>query len=369
MNKIILAILSLFLCINSCVAQDLPIEDGPFYAKGVVQKIIEQTRNKELEKVMMSDQVRQVLDIKILTGKLKGQSVNVENYLSQNPAYDINLSQGDRVLLEIDESAEDYTINIANKDRSPILMVTLGLFFLSLLVVGGYKGLNSLLSIIITSCLVFFILIPAFLNGVSPVPITIGIAIISTLLTMFIIGGINIKSLSASIGTILSLVGAGVLSSVVISVASLKGLYSHEAILLWSSNPNLNFSGILTSAMIIAALGAVMDVGMSIASCISEIKDSRGDFGFNELFKSGMNVGKDIIGTMSNTLIFAYLGGSMPLLLLSVSIPFNKFINLNSVVTEISAALIGSIAIVCCVPITAAVTAYLIHRQEMKKSI
>lgn len=365
MNKIVLIIFTLVLSINNVLAQDLPGGTSTFYAKGVVQEVISEKNNKELEQALMTEQVMQLLHIKILTGELKGQEVNVENYIGSNPAYDIDVKKGDRVLLEIDEDNEAYTVNVTAKDRSPIIAMVLGVFFLSLLLVGGYKGLNSLLSILITSGLVFFVLIPTFLNGFAPIPITIAIAVLSTLLTMFIVGGVNMKSLAASLGTIISLVGAGVLSMLTIHMASLKGLYSHEAMILWSSMPELNFKGILTSAMIIAALGAAMDVGMSIASCINEVKDSRDDFGFHDLFKSGMNVGKDIIGTMSNTLIFAYLGGSMPLLLLSANISFDKFINLNSVATEVLAALIGSIAIVGCVPVTAVITAYFITRKKL----
>ena len=118
--------------------------------------------------------------------------------------------------------------------------------------------------------------------------------------------------------------------------------------------------------MILATLGAVMDVAMSIASTINEIYTLDNSKKVYELFHSGMNVGRDIIGTMANTLILVYLGGALPLLLLSSNIDMQKFINLNQVVTEISAALIGSCAIVICVPITAIVASNLIKNQGTK---
>ena len=114
--------------------------------------------------------------------------------------------------------------------------------------------------------------------------------------------------------------------------------------------------------MMLATLGAVMDVGMSIASTINEIYTLDNTKTVKELFTSGMNVGKDIIGTMANTLILVYLGGSLPLLLLASNIDLQKFFNLNQVVTEIASALIGSCAIVLCVPITAFVASELIKR-------
>ena len=107
----------------------------------------------------------------------------------------------------------------------------------------------------------------------------------------------------------------------------------------------------------LATLGAVMDTSMSIASSINEFYNINSDLKYKELFLSGMNVGKDIIGTMANTLILVYLGSSLPLVLLSQNIDLQKFFNLNQVVTEISSAIIGSIALVVCVPITAIIAA------------
>ena len=118
--------------------------------------------------------------------------------------------------------------------------------------------------------------------------------------------------------------------------------------------------------MMLATLGAVMDVAMSIASTINEIYVIDNTKTVKELFVSGMNVGRDIIGTMANTLILVYLGGSLPLLLLASNIDLQKFINLNQVVTEIASALIGSCAIVICVPITALVAANLVKKVVIK---
>ena len=118
--------------------------------------------------------------------------------------------------------------------------------------------------------------------------------------------------------------------------------------------------------MILATLGAVMDVAMSISSTINEIYEIDKTKGIKDLFVSGMNVGKDIIGTMANTLILVYMGGSLPLLLLAENIDMQKFINLNQVVTETASALIGSIAIVICVPITALVASQMIKCAKNK---
>ena len=146
--------------------------------------------------------------------------------------------------------------------------------------------------------------------------------------------------------------------------AKLTGFAGEESIFLYTAHPTLDFKGILASSMIIAALGALMDTAVSIASTINEIYETDKTLSVKQLFRSGMNVGRDIIGTMSNTLILVYLGSSLPLVLLSNNIDLQKFFNLNQVATEISSALIGSIAILVCVPITAIIAAIMIKHQK-----
>jgi len=366
-SKIFFLTLILILNFNLSFAQDLP-KPNEYLEQGRVTAVLSEKHDKELEDVFMSDQIVQTLKVEILTGVLQNKEFKIENYLTSNPAFDINVKKGDRVVLEMDNPEDDKNINITSKDNSPLMLIILGVFALLLMLVAGYKGMKSLLSTGFTICLISFLLVPLLLTGSPPIATTLGIALLSIIFNMFILGGINIKSICASLGTILSLLLAGILSSAIINLASLNGISSQEGLILWDQYPQLNFRGILASGMIIGALGAVMDTGMSIANCINGVRKSRDDYGFKELFYSGINVGKDIIGPMANTLIFAYLGSSMPLLLLSFDIPFIKFINFSSVLTEILAALVGSIAIILCVPITAMISAYLINKLSTIKN-
>ena len=192
------------------------------------------------------------------------------------------------------------------------------------------------------------------------------ICIASTAITMYLVGGFNAKSTSAIIGAVLSLTFAGILSFITMHTAHLTGFNSENSMFLYSAHPELDFIHLAISTMILATLGAVMDVAMSIASTINEIYEVDNTKSIKELFKSGMNVGRDIIGTMANTLILVYLGGSLPLVLLAGNIDLQKFINLNQVVTEIASALIGSIAIVICVPFTAIAASEMIKKFHKK---
>ncbi len=313
---------------------------------------------------------KQTVVVRVTSGKFKGAKRIVDNMLTGNPAYDINLSKGDRVILhvealsEIVATDEDVNFYIADVKRDDSLLLYAGIFFTLLLIIGRKKGLSALVSIVATTGLIFAVLVPMILNGLCPIASASFVAALSTLITIYLVGGLNSKSTAAVLGVIFSLVMVAILSMGAIALSSLTGFNGEEPMFLYSARPDLDFRGILSASMIIAALGALMDTGISIASTINEIYETDNSLTIKQLFTSGMNVGKDIIGTMSNTLILVYLGASLPLALLSSNIDLNKFFNLNQVATEIASALVGSIGILACVPITAIITAYLIKRRD-----
>lgn len=322
-----------------------------------------------------SEQIRQQVTVKVLNGNFKNTETTIDNVLTGNPAYDIILSKGYKVILHVEpkvefvENADDVDFFISDIKRTDGLYLFTGLFFALLLFIGRKKGVFSFLSIAATVGLIFFVMTPMILHGISPIMASLLVCIISTILTVYLVGGLNYKSTSAILGTVTSLGLAAILSLIAIRLSTLTGFAGEEPMFLYSARPDLDFTGILSASMMLAALGAVMDVGVSIASTINEIHNTDNSLGIKELFKSGMNVGRDIIGTMSNTLILVYLGSSLPLVLLSSNIDLTKFFNLNQVSTEISSALIGSIAILACVPITAIISSVLVLKQRKNNKI
>lgn len=305
-------------------------------------------------------QVKQIAEILIKSGEYKGNIIKVDNVLSGNPFYDITLKKGLNVILHVEIINGEVDFAIENIERANILLF-LALIFGSLLIfVGRKKGIFSFLSILLTSILVFKILSFMILKGFEPITGTIIVSLLSTAITIYLVAGFNKKSTSAIIGCLLSLICAIFLSFLTVKLAHLTGFSYEYSIFLYASNPELNYISITISTMILATLGAVMDIAISIASTINEIYTIDNSKTFKELFNSGMNVGKDIIGTMANTLILVYLGSSLPLILLTSNIDMQKFVNMNQIVTEIASALIGSSAIIICVPITAFITSKLI---------
>lgn len=354
--KYLLLILSmLFLPVMADEAKILPSQTG----------IVEKVQYVDLNDDTVS-QTKQTIQVRLLTGEFKGEAVELDNMLTGNPYYDIKLKKNTKVILHAEDNGEGVEFSIEDIKRSGNLG-WLSLLFCGLLIyVGRKKGFYSLISIGLTVLLITHALSPLILIGINPVLATILICIASTAATMYLVGGFNAKSTSAVIGAMLSLLFAGLLSYITMFTAHLTGFTEENSMFLYTAHPELDFIGITISTMILATLGAVMDVAMSIASTINEIYITDNTKTVKDLFISGMNVGRDIIGTMANTLILVYLGGSLPLLLLAGNIDLQKFINLNQVVTETASALIGSIAIVICVPFTAVAASQMIKHFSAK---
>ena len=354
--KYLLLILSmLFLPVMADEAKILPSQTG----------IVENVQYVDLNDDTVS-QTKQTIQVRLLTGEFKGETVELDNMLTGNPYYDIKLKKNTKVILHAEDNGEGVEFSIEDIKRSGNLG-WLSLLFCGLLIyVGRKKGFYSLISIGLTVLLITHALSPLILIGINPVLATILICVASTAATMYLVGGFNAKSTSAVIGAILSLLFAGLLSYITMFTAHLTGFTEENSMFLYTAHPELDFIGITISTMILATLGAVMDVAMSIASTINEIYITDNTKTVKDLFISGMNVGRDIIGTMANTLILVYLGGSLPLLLLAGNIDSQKFINLNQVVTETASALIGSIAIVICVPFTAVAASQMIKHFSAK---
>lgn len=316
---------------------------------------------------------RQRVTVKVRSGELKGQVFTLEHLSSGGMVGSrMILKKGDSVILYVEQNPSPAEspdgsplVHIDDYYRgTPLLWLTL-LFAAVLVAVGGKKGLRSLIGLVITILAIFFVLFPLILKGFPPLIASVLVSGAVSLLVFLIIGGRTTKSLSAALGTLIGVAIAGGLATAVGAIIHLTGLSSEESkILLYSLNLKADFSGILFSGILIGALGAVMDVGMSIASTIDEVGRVHPEATVRDLFNAGMNVGRDVMGTMSNTLILAYAGSALPLLLLFAAgnIPLIKALNMELVAEEIVRALAGSIGLILCVPATALVAATLKKR-------
>lgn len=312
----------------------------------------------------------QKVQIEILEGKKRGTTVEVTNEIGDNPAFNILLQPGREVVLSVvdDKTAGGASeVNIADYHRAPVL-VALALAFIAVyLYFGGSKGLKSLAGLLLGFALIAWVLLPLAAQGVNALAVAAVLCVVITLATTTLVAGFSRKALAAVAGTTGGVLVAGIAAQLVITSAPLTGLSSEEAQILRASvlnQPPEFFSGLLAAGMLIGALGVIMDVAVSIASAAYEVHQTDPELSVGQLYARGMNVGKDIMGTMTNTLILAYTGSALPLLLLMAQIPSPKLINLDLVATEITAALSGSLGLVCTIPLTALSSAWLFAQDD-----
>ena len=310
----------------------------------------------------------QQLLLRIISGNDKDKKRVAENIIPDNPAFAIVGEVGRKYLVSkvenIDTGNEDYFLVDYNRDY--LIWILSGLFLIVLIIVGGFKGVRAIVSLLVTISLISFVLIPSIEKGVNPLLSAVIVSTIATALTMLLVAGANMKCVASTLGTGIGVAISGIIATIVITIAPLSGLASTEAMILWGNQLyQINFQGLLAAGMIVSCLGAVMDVAISVASSIQEIKIANSNYSFKDLFKSGMNVGKDIMGTMTNTLVLAYTGMALPLLLL-ISHEQNpaKFLNLELVVSEITAAIAGSVGLIIAIPATALIMSYFVYKRK-----
>lgn len=305
---------------------------------------------------------KQILEIKILRGEYKGETVYAQNIIDERMAYNIFVDEGDEVLLHIEKDDMQGIANayVADIYRQKYLVYLLLAFLLLLVLFGGFKGIKAVITLGLTGLAVVKILLPLILQGKNPILVSVPVCAGIIAVTLIIISGFNKKTFSAIFGTTGGVLIAGGVAYFVGSVAKLTGLGNDEAQMLMflPQQVNFDFKGLLFSGIILGALGAIMDVGMSIASAMHEIEAANPEISNKDLIKSGMNVGRDIMGTMSNTLILAYAGGSLHLMLLLLGheIPMSEVINWDMMASEVVRALAGSIGLVFAIPITAVIS-------------
>ena len=305
------------------------------------------------------------LKLEIRTGRYKGDVCEVTNFYSA--LYNVDVKEGDSVSVRIDTTAEHtYSVSIYNYNRVPLVIGLVVVFFAVLVLMGGKQGIKAFIGLVYTVVVIFFVLLPLIYKGFPAIPTTIAIVFVTSAVCFLLIGGICKKTVSAAVGSLAGVVISAVLGTVSAKIGGVTTFQMDEAeaLLLAKSTSELKMSGLFISGILIAAMGAVMDIAMTISSAIEEIHLANNKAGFLELFRSGMNIGKDAMGTMANTLVLAYVGGALNMMILiySYGVSFIQLINTDFVAIEIIRAIAGSVGIIGTVPCVAAVGAYLYNK-------
>ena len=305
----------------------------------------------------------------MLSGEQKGetiqgyQGVYTNYYPVQTP-----LTPGDRILVYAKPDSETAPWVMQDYLRFSYIAVLGGLFCLGVLLFGRFKGLNTLISLLFTCLAVFAVYIPSILSGKSIYLWTVIICTYIIIMTMLFINGTDKKSFCAGLGCFCGVCVAGLIAFIMNHVMKLTGMANEDTLYLTMLplEQAIDLNAIIFGTITIGALGAVMDVAMDISSALNEIHAQNPRLGRLGLIRSGFNIGRDIMGTMANTLVLAYIGCDLAttLLLCAYNVSPIELMNMELIINEFLNALAGSFGILMTIPLTSFICSLVYPQKE-----
>lgn len=304
----------------------------------------------------------QLMLVEMTSGQYKGEVLQVYNYVG--PLYGSPLKVGDSAVLTVSTYADgSHTATVYEYNRILALAAVAALFVIATVLVGGKTGAKSLVGLIITLVCLFWLLIPMLMKGFPTLATVFLICAYVAVVSFTILGGVSRKTVCASLSTVSGIAIALLFALAAQGLARIDGLRLADVeplLQLRQTGTPIGLKYLLAGGIVISALGAVMDVAMSIASALSEIHSVDPTLGRRELFRSGMNIGRDMVGTMTNTLILAFIGSSFVVVIYLYSIGLQPYQLLSSsyLAIEVISGISSSIGVILSVPITALISAY-----------
>lgn len=339
---------------------------GTSYEKAKVVRVLEDNLQEDGTRAG-----NQTVELELLSGARRGELVEAQSLSGY--LYGADCVPGLEVTVYLSESGGVVQASVYNYYRAPVLYLLIAVFLLTLWIIGGKRGLKSALGLVFTFACILFLYLPMLYRGFSPFFAAVAVVVLTTMVTMYLIGGASKKTLSSVLGTVAGVVVSGLVATVFGSLGNISGynVAEIESLVMVERVSGMQVGGLLFSGILIASLGAVMDVAMSIASTIQEIHDQNPELDRMSLFKSGINVGRDMMGTMSNTLILAFAGGSIGTLVLTYSyaMPYNQVMNMYSIGIEILQGFSGTMGVILTVPIVSFIAPWLLTRGRRKKAV
>lgn len=340
------------------------------YVKATVVEIT----NQELtyDKTLKINLGKQEIQVVLQEGNNKGQQVSIVNYITAE--HNVETKVGSNIIVSEDapDNIEPY-YTVYNYDRTFVLVLCVLVLFVTIVAIGGGKGIKAIAGLAYSLFLVVGVLLPTVFSGYSPIFMSILCALLSTVVTLLLLNGNSIKTYSAIFATILGVLVALLFFLVAAKFTHLDGFSTGEAegLILIGQSTGLQIKDVLFVGILISSLGAIMDVGMSIVSALYEVYHHNPSLTTREVFTSGIEIGKDMIGTMSNTLILAFTGSAFITLLvfLSYQVEMNQLLNSNYLTIEILQGICGTLGIVITVPIASWITAIILTNPKVKNKL
>lgn len=358
----------LFVCVfavfviklNQVEKTELVVRTGQTFEKAKVVKILQD--NLEENGTHVGEQK---VRVRMLTGVRKGEELDITS--SSGYLFGAACKPGMKVIVMQSVAGDSTVASVYTQDREGVIYIFALIYLLVLCLIGGKQGIKGCLGLVFTFFCVIFVYLPLVYLKYSPFWTAVFVCFITTLVTMYLIGGPTRKTCAATLGTLVGVILAGVSAWCFSKASGISGYNVSDIetlMTLWNTN-RIQVGGLLFSGLLISCLGAVMDVAMSISSAIDEIYRQNLSLSRKELFKAGLRVGRDMMGTDSNTLILAFAGSSVSTLLLdySYNLPYQQIINSNNIGIAIMQGLAGSFGIVLSVPFTVLICTILFHKK------
>lgn len=344
-------------------------QSGIEYEKALVLEVLEDHTepNHSAEDTTVGTQL---LLVELTSGRYTGDEVEVHNYLS--PYYSIVAQPGMTLSVRITTTGNnEYDVAVYNYERIPLLLVFIGIFLLVLILIGGRQGISAVFGLLFTMGGVIFVLLPLLVQrGWPPVPTTLLIVALTMFVSYVFIGGLHTKSMVATLGSFGGVLLAGLFAFLAGRLVHITGLNMDEAepLLLTAADHGLRIRGLLICGILIAAEGAIMDISMSVSSSVDELHRVNPALSAKELFRSGMNIGRDAMGTMANTLVLAFAGTGLNTMLLiyAYDASFEQLMNAEFLSMELIRAIAGSLGMLLTVPLVAFLSARILARGKEK---
>ncbi len=312
----------------------------------------------------------QTCRVELLGGKFKGQQVEAFNLLNGSLESDKIFTEGDKALVVISyEGNQILSVNLIDHYRIGNEAVLVLAFILFLILMAGKTGVRAILAFITTVLLIWKVLIPAYLNGYNPIYFGLLITVLLIIITISLVYGFNRKALSAVSGSSLGILVTCILGMIFTNAFKIHGaIMPNSESLLYSGYENLNLTKIFMASIFIGSSGAVMDLAVDITSAVNEVIDKKPTITWQEACKSGMNVGRAAMGTMTTTLLLAYSGGYIALLMVFMAqgTPIYNILNYKYVSAEIIETIVGSFGLVTVAPFTALTSGILLTYKKQK---
>ncbi|MCD8153726.1 MAG: YibE/F family protein [Clostridiales bacterium] len=335
--------------LNQVEKTELVNRSGQTFEKATVTEILEDNLQADGSRVG-----EQKVTVRMDSGEKKGEELTVTS--SSGYLFGAGCEIGMHVIIIQSLSGETVVASVYTQDREWVIYLFAALYILLLCLVGGRQGARGSVGLIFTFFCILFVYLPMIYRGFSPFWTAVFVCSLTTVVTMYLIGGPTRKTLAAILGTIIGVLCAGLSAWFFSFLSGITGYNVSDIetlMTLWNTN-GIHVGGLLFSGLLISSLGAVMDVGMSVSSSMAEILKQNPEITGRELFRAGIQVGRDMMGTDSNTLLLSFTGSSVSMFLLDYAydLPYRQIINSNNIGIAIMQGLCGSFGIVLSVPFT-----------------